>query len=185
MNKYLDIDELFGYADDLGLVYIIDNENIDWVIDHINQDFIKLEKWAAEWCVTFVADKTQAMVISRKISPFDASGLRFGGEDVEMVDEMKLVGFVFDKKMTLEPVVKRSSKKGRAKIAALYRLKPYVRFKHDLGGESGKACHGMCFGPPHPKSPAHPALHPPRVTDLPKSLQRLRRASLTTRRSIP
>ena len=40
----LDIDELFGYADDLGLVYIIDSENSDWIIDHINQDFIKLEK---------------------------------------------------------------------------------------------------------------------------------------------
>ena len=66
------------------------------------------------------------MVISKKISPFDASGLRFGGEEVEMVDEMKLVGFVFDKKMTLEPMVKRSSKKGRAKVAALYRLKPYL-----------------------------------------------------------
>ena len=42
------------------------------------------------------------------------------------LDEMKLVGFVFDKKMSLEPMVKRSSKKGRAKIAALYRLKPYL-----------------------------------------------------------
>ena len=55
-----------------------------------------------------------------------------------------------------------------------------VRFKHDLGGgDPGKTCHGMCFGSPHPKSPAHPALHPPRVTDLPKSWRRLRRASLT------
>ena len=31
-----------------------------------------------------VVDKTQAMVISRKIFPFDASGLRFGGEEVEI-----------------------------------------------------------------------------------------------------
>ena len=30
----------------------------------------------------------------------------------------------------------------------------------------------MCFGASHPKSPAHPALHPPRVTDLPKSWRR-------------
>ena len=47
------------------------------------------------------------------------------------------------------------------------------------GGDPGKTCHGMCPGSPHPKSPAHPALHPPRVTDLPKSWRRLRRASLT------
>ena len=51
----------------------VDDENRDWIIDHINEDFVKVEKWAAEWCVTFAADKTQAMVISRKKSPFDAS----------------------------------------------------------------------------------------------------------------
>lgn len=44
----LGIDELFGYANDLGLVYVVDNPNKSEIIDHINQDFTKLEKWAAE-----------------------------------------------------------------------------------------------------------------------------------------
>ena len=40
--------------------------------------------------------------------------------------ELKLVGFTFDSKMTMEPMVKKTSKKGRAKIAALFRLRPYL-----------------------------------------------------------
>ena len=38
----------------------------------------------------------------------------------------KMVGFIFDEKMTMGPTVKKSSKKGRAKIAALFRLRPYL-----------------------------------------------------------
>ena len=49
----LDIEELFAYADDLGLIYEVNDENRGFIIDHINEDFDKLEKWAKEWCVTF------------------------------------------------------------------------------------------------------------------------------------
>ena len=42
------------------------------------------------------------------------------------MDSLKLVGFTFDKKMTMAPMVKEISKKGRAKLAALYRLRPYL-----------------------------------------------------------
>jgi hypothetical protein len=108
------------------LIQQLDNSNKSEIIDHINQDLTKLAKWAAEWRVTFAADKAQAMVISRKKLPFNASALRFKGEEIEMVDEMKSVGFVFDKKMTLQPMISKTSKKGRSKIAALYRLKPYL-----------------------------------------------------------
>ena len=122
----LEIEELFAYADDLGLIYEVTDENYNSIIDHINEDFDKLEKWAKEWNVTFAADKTEAMVISRKKKAFDISALRFKGEEVEQVKEIKLVGFTFDEKMTMEPMIKKASKKGRAKIAALYRLKPYL-----------------------------------------------------------
>ena len=122
----LDIEELFAYADDLGLIYEVNDENRDSIIDHINEDFDKLEKWAKEWCVTFAVDKTEVMVISKKKDPIDISALRFQGLEVKQVKEIKLVGFTFDEKMTLEPMIKKASKKGRAKIAALYRLKPFL-----------------------------------------------------------
>ena len=71
-------------------------------------------------------DKTEVMVISKKKDPIDISALRFQGLEVKQVKEIKLVGFTFDEKMTLEPMIKKASKKGRAKIAALYRLKPFL-----------------------------------------------------------
>ena len=63
---------------------------------------------------------------SRKKVPFDVSRLRFQGKEIDFVKELKLVGFTFDSKMTMEPMVKKTSKKGRAKIAALFRLRPYL-----------------------------------------------------------
>jgi len=122
----LEIEELFAYADDLGLIYEVDDENRSYIVDHINEDFAKLEKWAKEWNVTFAADKTEAMVVSKRKAPIDISALRFKGEEVEQVKEIKLVGFTFDKKMTMESMIAKASKKGRAKIAALYRLKPFL-----------------------------------------------------------
>ena len=41
-----------------------------------------------------------------------------------MVDQ--ILSTCFDEKMPLEPMIKKASKKGRAKIAALYRLKPFL-----------------------------------------------------------
>jgi hypothetical protein len=120
------IEEPFAYADDLGLIYEVNDENRGFIIDHINEDFDKLKKWAKEWCVTFAADKTEVMVISKKKDPIDISALRFQGLEVKQVKEIKLVGFTFDEKMTSEPMIKKASKKGRAKIAALYRLKPFL-----------------------------------------------------------
>jgi hypothetical protein len=82
--------------------------------------------WGVEWRVSFAADKTYGMVISRKRTPFDASGTMLKDEAIELVDSLKLAGFTFDKKMTMAPIVKEISKKGRAKLAALYRLRPYL-----------------------------------------------------------
>ena len=74
----------------------------------------------------FAPDKTSAMVISKKKKPFDISGIVLKGEVVDIVTEMKLVGFAFDQKMTMEAMVNKASKKGRAKIAALFRLSSYL-----------------------------------------------------------
>ena len=52
-------------------MYEVDEENRDSIIDHINSDFAKLGAWDNEWNVTLVADKTQAMVISKMKSAFD------------------------------------------------------------------------------------------------------------------
>ena len=66
------------------------------------------------------------MVMSRKKDEFDASGIMLQGHPIEFVSELKLVGFIFDRKMTMRPMAQMASKKGRAKVAALFRLRPYL-----------------------------------------------------------
>ena len=122
----LDIDGLIAYADDLGILYEVTKDNKHCIIDEVNADFKKLEAWGIEWKVTFAADKTYGCLLSRKKEPFDVSGIRFMGKSVEFVKELKLVGFIFDEKITMAPMVKKASKKGRSKIAALFRLKPFL-----------------------------------------------------------
>ena len=122
----LDIDGLITYADDCGILYEITADNKDTIIDEINRHLQALADWGVEWHASFAVDKTEACLISRKKVPFDVSSLRFQGKEIDFVKELKLVGFTFDSKMTMEPMVKKTSKKGRAKIAALFRLRPYL-----------------------------------------------------------
>ena len=122
----LDIDGLIAYADDCGLLYEVTTENRDTIIDEINSNLQSLAEWGIQWHATFACDKTEGCLISRKKVPFDVSQLRFQGEKIEFVKEIRMVGFIFDEKMTMGPMVKKSSKKGRAKIAALFRLRPYL-----------------------------------------------------------
>ena len=78
------------------------------------------------WHASFAVDTTEACLISRKRTPFDVSRLRFQGKEIDFVKELKLVVFTFDSIMTMEPMVKKTSKKSRAKIAALFRLRSYL-----------------------------------------------------------
>ena len=48
------------------------------------------------------------------------------GEPIQQVSQMKLVGFVFDLKMTWGPMVDRLAKKARCKLGAIRRLRPFL-----------------------------------------------------------
>jgi hypothetical protein len=64
---------------------------------------------------TFEPDKSAYTVISRKKKPFDphehSAGIKMGGFAVEQVSEVKLVGFLFDSKLTFAPMVDKLAKK--------------------------------------------------------------------------
>ena len=49
-----------------------------------------------------------------------------GGAQVERVDEVKLVGFLFDTKLTFSGMIDKLAKKARCKLGALRRLKPML-----------------------------------------------------------
>ena len=48
------------------------------------------------------------------------------GETIEAVKEMKLVGFVFDQKMTMMKMIDHVTSKTKAKLAAVFRLRHHL-----------------------------------------------------------
>jgi hypothetical protein len=123
--------DVICYADDSGLWYEITKGNKACIIGTINDDLQALVEWGKDNKTTFEASKNSAMVVSRKRKPFDISGarmsgLRMGGCPVEVVKEMRLVGFWFDNKLTFGGMVGRLAKKARSRVGALWRLKPML-----------------------------------------------------------
>ena len=117
---------LISYADDCSLLYEVTDQNREILIDDINGDLQKLEEWGVLWHVSFAPDKTHSLLVSRRHSPFDISGIHFMSEPVGEVKEMKLVGFILDNKWTFEPMLKHVSKKGRSKLGAIFRLRHHL-----------------------------------------------------------
>ena len=99
--------ELICYADDSGLWYEITAENRDYIIQGINADLDSLMEWGRDNKTTFEADKTAMMLVSNKRRPFDITGIQMGEFPVEQVKELKLVGYLFDQKMTFGPMVSK------------------------------------------------------------------------------
>jgi len=129
--------ELICYADDSGLWYEITAENTDYMIQGINADLESLMEWGRDNKTTFEADKTAMMLVSNKRRPFDITGIRMGGFPVEQVKELKLVGYLFDQKMTFGPMVSKLAQKARSRVAALRRI------KHLLSAENLKLMYTM------------------------------------------
>jgi hypothetical protein len=131
------LDELICYADDSGLWYEITAENTDYMIQGINADLESLMEWGRDNKTTFEADKTAMMLVSNKRRPFDITGIRIGGFPVKQVEDLKLVGYLFDQKMTFGPMVSKLAKKARSRVAALRRI------KHLLSAENLKVMYTM------------------------------------------
>ena len=52
------------FADDTSLYLIVDDPNE--TADSLNNDLTKIHDWATKWLVTFNAQKTETMTISKK-----------------------------------------------------------------------------------------------------------------------
>ena len=120
----------FCYADDVGLWYEITAENRDVIIAIINLDLQGLVNWGNDNLTTFEPSKASFIVVSRKKDPFNpyerSAGIIMDGVQVERATEAKLVGFIFDEKLTFGTMVDKLARKARLRIAALRRLKPML-----------------------------------------------------------
>ena len=102
LPSVVEFGELFAYTDDLALWYEITAANADAVAGNINSDLSQLLLWGANNKTTFEPSKTYSMLVSRrrshKFSGLD--GIRMGGAAITQASQMKLVGFLFDSKLT-------------------------------------------------------------------------------------
>ena len=120
----------FEYADDCGLWYEVTDENKSVIVAIINNDLDNLAKWGQDNLTTFEPEKTTFTVMSRKPDPFDpfenSAGIRIGGSPVEQVSEVKLLGFLFDSKLTFSSMIDKLARRARTRVAALRRPKPML-----------------------------------------------------------
>jgi hypothetical protein len=113
----------FNYADDTGLLYVITESNRDTIIDTVNNDLQALMDWGADNHTTFEKTKTHMMVVSNKnASAFDPTGIVMGGHEVEQLEELKLMGYIFDEALSWGPMIGALAKKARTRTDAIRRM---------------------------------------------------------------
>jgi hypothetical protein len=119
--------EIFSYADDCTLWYVVTDENRDTIIDQINEDLESVRLWGVGNKTDFEPTKTYSLLVTGKGrgrgTKFDISGIKFCDTTVEQVKELKIVGYIFEEEMTWGSMVRKLAKKGRSRLAALFRMK--------------------------------------------------------------
>jgi hypothetical protein len=139
------------------------------VVDQINADLNSLLAWGEDNRTTFEPTKTHSMLVSLKRSDRfkGLDKIHMGGVVLEQVSQMKLVGFVFDSKLSWGPMVDRLAAKSEveawclAQIEALSELRGYeadvYRLHSVWHGVRLTVIHGCCRLSPVQAGPS-PAL---------------------------
>ena len=87
--------ELAGYAND---IYIYNqNESVRFAhlaVQHLNE----LERWAAEWPININAEKTKAVIFSKK-TRLQLPELRLQNSEIEYVSRIRYLGVLLDHKL--------------------------------------------------------------------------------------
>ena len=71
--------------------------------------------WAKEHNLKFNADKTKAMIFTRKYK-FEKPEIWINRKPIEYVDTFKYLGIIFDTKLTWKPHIKQQSLKAKASL---------------------------------------------------------------------
>ena len=86
------------YADDTSLLDIIENHQLSYA--KLNRDLNRLSNWASKWLVTFNADKTVFLQVSRKLNPAPKPILKLKGALIKEVTTHKHLGLTFNQSLT-------------------------------------------------------------------------------------
>ena len=105
------------FADNTSLYLIEDDQNE--TADSLNNDLTKIHAWAIKWLVTFNAQKTETMTISRKIDKPDHPPLYMDSNDISTVSVNKHLGLVISDNGSWEKHIDIITEKAHKRINIL------------------------------------------------------------------
>ncbi|CAK1594233.1 unnamed protein product [Parnassius mnemosyne] len=95
----MDSEEVYcqAFADDVVLVF--SGQKFPKIEEKANRTLALVHDWGVRNKLGFAAHKTNAIIITRKLK-YDTPQLHMGGTNIKIVDEIKLLGLIIDKKLT-------------------------------------------------------------------------------------
>lgn len=96
-----------AFADDIILVFDGETANIQ---RRANEVLSYVRDWGVRNKLKFAPHKTKAMVITRRLK-YDSPILHMGGVDIDLTNELKVLGLIIDNKLTFNRHVAEISKK--------------------------------------------------------------------------
>jgi len=116
---------LFKYADDCTLLKVFEPGARQSALMELNDDLKRVARWGRRWKTTFEPSKTHAMFVSntRDNGFYPAiDRLQFDGVYVGYENELKVVGVIYDHKLTWGPMLAEMTGRGRRALGYLNRL---------------------------------------------------------------
>jgi hypothetical protein len=109
------------FADETSLYPIVDDPNE--TADSLNNDLTKIHDWATKWLVTFNAQKTKTMTMSRKIDTQDHTPLYMDSNDISTVSEHTHLGLVISDNGSWEKHIDMITEKASKRFNILRKFK--------------------------------------------------------------
>ena len=113
--------EIHQFADDTTLLDPYHNPTLS--AHKINADLKSIENWAAQWKVTFNAEKTHYMKISLKTKSQQYPPIIFKNKIINEISTHTNLGLTFNNKMTWTDHINRLIKKASIRISTLHRIR--------------------------------------------------------------
>ena len=105
------------YADDTTLYTLISEPSNTQHTTAVLQAAVNtIEKWGARWKVTFEPSKSQTLTVTHRRQPWPMPSLTFGGETVPEDSQLKLLGVVFDPKLSFKDHIRNTAARANQRL---------------------------------------------------------------------
>jgi hypothetical protein len=108
------------FADDTSLMEIVENHNQSYA--KLNRDLHRLSLWAEKWLITFNADKTVFIKVTRKVNPAPKPILKLNGVTIREVPTHKHLGLTFNQTLSWTDHINNLISKGAKCVGLLRRI---------------------------------------------------------------